>query len=166
MTKNALILAAAALFASGIASLRPKRHRSMTALVRRCRPVQQSPPAQIRRTRRMTHQPEPAVRLPAMRGFRPIVTPTLRPYPSALPLPLQTRRADNRPGVPEHRFSVVEFHVLIEPDARNGLGEHRRERRLVDDQRIAPQIVSIQLDQVESIEEHAVVMTPVTDALE
>ena len=95
MTKNALILAAAALFASGIASAQtqtPPQYDGSGA--RRCRPVRQSPPAQIRGTRRKTHQPEPAVRLPAMRGFRPIGTPTLRPYPSALPLPLPTRRAD------------------------------------------------------------------------
>jgi hypothetical protein len=68
--------------------------------------------------------------------------------------------------VPEHRFSVVEFHVLVEPDAGDDLGEHRRERRLADHERIAAQVVSIQLDQVEGIEEHAIVMTPVADAIE
>ena len=68
--------------------------------------------------------------------------------------------------MPEHRFSVVEFHVLVEPDARNGLGEHRRERRLADHERIAPQVVSIQLDQIEGIEEHAVVIFAVAYAIE
>ena len=78
MTKNASILAAAALlFAAELR--RPKGRRSMTALVRRCRPVRQSRRARIPGIRRMTHHPEPAVRLPAMRGFRLIVTPTLRP---------------------------------------------------------------------------------------
>src|SRR4051794_95376 len=68
----------------------------MTALVRRCRPVRQSHRDRTRGTRRMTHQPEPPVTLPAMKGFRPIVTPTLRPYPSPLPLPPPTHKADNR----------------------------------------------------------------------
>ena len=44
----------------------------------------------------MTHQPEPAVKLHAMRDFRPLVTPMLGPYPSPLPLPLPTHRADKR----------------------------------------------------------------------
>ena len=97
MTKNALILAAATLlFASGIASAQtqtPPQYDSSGAPVP---PVQLSRPARIRGTRRMTHQPEPAVRLPAKRGFRPIVTPALRLYPSSLPLPLPTHRGDNR----------------------------------------------------------------------
>jgi hypothetical protein len=76
--------------------LRPKRRCSMTALVRRCRPVRQSRRVRIRGTRRMIHQPELAVRLPAMRGFLTIVTPTLRPYRFLLLLPLPTHRADNR----------------------------------------------------------------------
>ena len=43
----------------------------------------------------MTRLLELAVRRPAMRDFRPTVTPTLPPYPNLRPLPLRIRRADN-----------------------------------------------------------------------
>ena len=46
----------------------------------------------------MTRQLELAVRLRAMRDFRPTVTPTLRPYRYLRPLPLRIRRAGNAPG--------------------------------------------------------------------
>ena len=47
--------------------------------------------------------------------------------------------------------------MLIEPDAGAGLGHDRRERDLADLKRIAPQIVAVQLDQVEGVEEDALV---------
>jgi hypothetical protein len=68
--------------------------------------------------------------------------------------------------VPEHGLTVIERHMLVEPNAGGTLGEHRRERRLADHQRIAAQIVPVQLYQVESIEEHAIVMIAVADAIE
>ena len=49
----------------------------------------------------------------------------------------------------KHGLAVVEFQMLVEPDARGYLGEDRRERGLVDHERIAPQVVPIQLGQAE-----------------
>ena len=96
MTKNALTLAAAALlFASGVASAQtqtPPQYDSSGA------PVPPGSTVTPRPNTGNTPNDPPAgpVRLLAMRGFRPLVTPTLRPYPSPLPLPLPTHRADNR----------------------------------------------------------------------
>jgi hypothetical protein len=39
-------------------------------------------------------------------------------------------------GVIEHDLIIIEFHVLVEPDADGGLGKGRRERRLAHHQRI------------------------------
>ena len=41
----------------------------------------------------------------------------------------------------------------VEPDAGAGLGHDRRERGLADLKRIAPQVVAVQLDEVEGVEE-------------
>ena len=48
---------------------------------------------------------------------------------------------------------AVALDVFVEPDAGAGLGRDRCERGLAHFQRIAPQVVAIQLDQVEGIEE-------------
>ena len=45
--------------------------------------------------------------------------------------------------------------ALIEPDAGASLGHDRCERSLADRKRIAPQVVAVQLDEVESVEEYA-----------
>jgi hypothetical protein len=52
---------------------------------------------------------------------------------------------------------AVALDMLIEPDAGAGLGHDRRERGLADLKRITPQIVAVQLDEVEGIEEYALV---------
>ena len=44
---------------------------------------------------------------------------------------------------------AVAFHVFVEPNAGAGLGHNRRERGLTDLKRITPQVVAVQLDQVE-----------------
>src|SRR5262245_52070286 len=49
---------------------------------------------------------------------------------------------------------AVALNMLVEPDAGAGLGHDRRERGLADLKRIAPQVVAIQLDQVEGVEEY------------
>jgi hypothetical protein len=48
---------------------------------------------------------------------------------------------------------AVAFHVFVEPNAGAGLGHNRRERGLADLKRIAPQVVAVQLDEVEGVEE-------------
>jgi hypothetical protein len=44
-------------------------------------------------------------------------------------------------------LTVVEFQTLVVPNAVRGFGQDRRERCLADHERIAPQVVAIQLDQ-------------------
>ena len=61
---------------------------------------------------------------------------------------------------------AVALDMLIEPDAGAGLGHDRCERGLADLKRIAPQIVAVQLDEVEGVEEYAVVSAVVTDEIE
>ena len=61
---------------------------------------------------------------------------------------------------------AIAFHVFIEPDAGAGLGHDRRERDLADLKRIAPQIVAVQLDQVEGVEEYALVSALMPDEIE
>ena len=56
--------------------------------------------------------------------------------------------------------------MLVEPDAGARLGHDRRERGLADLKRIAPQIVSVQFDQVESVQERAVIMAAVANEIE
>jgi hypothetical protein len=41
--------------------------------------------------------------------------------------------------------------MLVEPDAWASLGQHARKRGRADFKRIAPQVVTIQLDQIESV---------------
>jgi len=46
---------------------------------------------------------------------------------------------------------AVAFDMLVEPDAGTGLGQDRCERGLADLKRITPQVVAIQLDEVEGV---------------
>jgi hypothetical protein len=56
--------------------------------------------------------------------------------------------------------------ATIKPYAGAGLGHDRCERGLADFKRIAPQIVAVQLDEVEGVEEYALVSAVVTDQIE
>jgi hypothetical protein len=56
---------------------------------------------------------------------------------------------------------AVALDMLVEPDAGAGLGQDGRERCLADLERVAAQVVTVQLDEVEGVEEHAVVSTVV-----
>jgi hypothetical protein len=56
--------------------------------------------------------------------------------------------------------------MLVEPDAGAGLGQDRCERGFADLKRITPQVVPVQLDQVEGLQEHVPVMLAVADTLE
>src|SRR5262245_48993623 len=51
---------------------------------------------------------------------------------------------------------AVAFHVLVEAQAKVSFGQHTSKRRLADLKRITPQIVAVQLDQVESVDEDTV----------
>ena len=84
----------------------------MTPPVRPSPPVRQSRPDRIRGTRRMTRLLELAVRRPAMRDFRPTVTPTL-PVPTANPKRL-TSTANRLILAPDERSLQVDL-VCIDP---------------------------------------------------
>src|SRR5262245_41105025 len=61
---------------------------------------------------------------------------------------------------------AVALDMLVEPDASAGLGHDRCEFGLSDFQWITPQIVAVQLDEVEGIEEYALVGAVVPDEIE
>jgi len=60
----------------------------------------------------------------------------------------------------------VALDMLVEPDAGAGLGHDRRERRLADLKRIAPEVIAVQLYQVERVEKYTVISAVVTDEIE
>jgi hypothetical protein len=60
----------------------------------------------------------------------------------------------------------VRFDVLVKPEAGSSLGQDGSERSLAHLKWVAAQIVTVQLDQVEGIEEHARVVVPVSDTVE
>ena len=61
---------------------------------------------------------------------------------------------------------AVAFDMLVEPDARAGLGHDRCERGLADLKWITPQVVAVQLNEVEGVEEYVLVSAVVTDEIE
>jgi len=69
-------------------------------------------------------------------------------------------------GVRKHERAILVVEVLVEAQPRCRTPEQARERRLAHCERVAPQIVAVEFDQVEGIEEHARVVTPIPDAVE
>jgi hypothetical protein len=61
---------------------------------------------------------------------------------------------------------AVALDMLIELHTGASLGQYASERSLADHKRIAPQVVAIQLDQVEGVHKHAIVSAVVTDEIE
>src|SRR5262249_32706740 len=61
---------------------------------------------------------------------------------------------------------AVALDMRVEPDAGAGLGDDRCERGLADLKRIAPHVVSVQFDQVEGVEEDALVSALMADEIE
>ena len=61
---------------------------------------------------------------------------------------------------------AVALDMLVESDAGAGPGHDRCERGLADLKRIMPQVVAVQLDQVEGVEESVTVMASVADTVE
>ena len=60
----------------------------------------------------------------------------------------------------------VALDMLVEAQAKASFGQHTSKRGLADLKQITPQVVAIQLDQVESEEEGTVVVAVVTDEIE
>jgi signal transduction histidine kinase len=61
---------------------------------------------------------------------------------------------------------AVALHVLVEPDARPDLSQHHFQCGLPALQRITPQIVAAQFDQIEGVEEYPIVSAVMTDKVE
>src|SRR5262249_52814205 len=61
---------------------------------------------------------------------------------------------------------AVALDVFIESNAGAGLGHDRCERGLADLKRIAPQVIAVQLNEVEGVEKHTVISAVVTDEIE
>src|SRR5262249_34296218 len=60
----------------------------------------------------------------------------------------------------------VALDMLVEAEAKASFGQHTSKRGLTDLKRITPQVVAVQLDEVEGVEEDAVVSALVTDEIE
>ena len=69
---------------------------------------------------------------------------------------------------------AVGLNMLIKPQSRYGtpeqarddfISKQARERRLAHHERFAPLVFSVQLDQIESLEENGLVVVPVTNAI-
>src|SRR6516165_3339067 len=65
----------------------------------------------------------------------------------------------------KHERPILLVKMFVEPQARYCSPEQARKRRLAHGKRVAPEIVAVQLDQVEGVEEHTRVMVAVPDAL-
>src|SRR5215813_14088447 len=81
-------------------------------------------------------------------------------------LPLRDNAFETKLAGMGENGRAVALHVFVEPDAGLGLGHDRCERGLADLKRIAPQVVAVQLDEVEGVEEYALVSALVTDEIE
>src|SRR5262249_10248282 len=61
---------------------------------------------------------------------------------------------------------AVALDVLVEAQAKASFGQHTSKRGLADLKRIAPQVVAVQLNEVEGVQKHANVSAAVTDEIE
>ena len=68
-------------------------------------------------------------------------------------------------GVAKHGLAVA-IHVLVASNAWPSLGQDYSKRGLATLQRIRPEIVTVQFNQVEGVQENAFVMVPVANAIE
>src|SRR5207342_1531894 len=69
-------------------------------------------------------------------------------------------------SVREHERAVLLVEVLIEAKPGRRASEQAGKRRLAHRERITPHVLTIELDQVEGVEEHAPIVPSIADALE
>src|SRR5205823_644274 len=69
-------------------------------------------------------------------------------------------------GVVEHDVAVLVLEVLVELQADLGRAQQRRELALAALERRAPQVLAVELEQVEGEEEHGTVLATVTQPVE
>jgi hypothetical protein len=62
--------------------------------------------------------------------------------------------------------SSVLLEVLIKPQTRCRTREHLGEQCFAHGERIAPQIITVQPDQIEGVQENAIIVVSISDALE
>src|SRR5215510_7964081 len=60
----------------------------------------------------------------------------------------------------------VRLDVLVEAQTGRGTPQYRCQRGLPCIERLTPQVVTVQLDEIEGVQEHASVVPPVADAVE
>src|SRR5262249_1616977 len=109
---------------------------------------------------------------------RPCSSSSPPPLPASPPEPLGSSSLANRASarsdssspcawtsVREHGRAVA-LDVFVEAQPKASFGQHASQRGLAPFQRITPQVVAIELDQVEGVEEDAAVRALVTEELE
>ena len=67
-------------------------------------------------------------------------------------------------GVGENGRAVA-LYMLVEAQAKAGFGQHTSKRGLAHFQRITPHVIAVQFDEVEGVEEYALVSAVVTDEI-
>jgi hypothetical protein len=61
---------------------------------------------------------------------------------------------------------AIALDVVIEPNAMANPRQNGGQRGLGDFERVAAEIVAVQLDEVEGVQEHAAIMAPISDVIE
>jgi hypothetical protein len=61
---------------------------------------------------------------------------------------------------------AVALYVFVEPDAGASPGKHAHERGFSDLKRIAPQVIAVLLDEIEGVQERAVIMAAIANEIE
>jgi hypothetical protein len=61
---------------------------------------------------------------------------------------------------------TIALHMLVKPNAGASLGHDGCERGLANLKRITPEVVAVQFDQVEGVQERAVIMAAVANEIE
>jgi hypothetical protein len=68
-------------------------------------------------------------------------------------------------GVAEN-LGAVALDVVIEPNAMTNPGQDGGQRGLADFERLAAEIVAVELNQIEGVQEHAAIMAPISNVIE
>jgi hypothetical protein len=66
----------------------------------------------------------------------------------------------SRPSLHACWKTILLVHVFIKPQARSRASEHTCERCLAHVQRVTPRVVAVEFDQVEGVEEDAIIVVP------
>jgi hypothetical protein len=67
--------------------------------------------------------------------------------------------------VPKHERAIFFVEMLVEARPRRRACEQAGERGLAHRERVSSHVLTVKLDQVEGVEEHACVVAPIADAV-